>query len=148
MPGALRPAALAGAALFAACLAAAAPDRRAALEIENVSRGRTFVVPLLPGEPFSVVSIHSMYGAPVTEEFVLDPSGAVLLRAVSSPSPAVLEYLGVTGAGERHPVVRTMREVVFRVAAGEPQRLRAGGAERSFLELGDHGDRLVLRGRP
>lgn len=144
----LRPAALAGAALLAACLAAAAPGRRAALEIENASRGRTFVVPLRPGEAFSVVSRHSMYDAPVTEEYALDRSGAVVLRAVSSPSPAVLEYFGITDPGERHPRERTMGEVVFRVAAGEPQRLRAGGAERSFLEFGDHGDRLVLRGRP
>jgi hypothetical protein len=35
--------------------------------------------------------------------------------------------------------------VVFRVAMGAPQRLRVRGVERSFLELGAPGDRLVLR---
>jgi hypothetical protein len=38
--------------------------------------------------------------------------------------------------------------VVFRVATGAPQRLRVGAEERSFLELGDPGDRLVLSARP
>jgi hypothetical protein len=37
-----------------------------------------------------------------------------------------------------------MRQIVFRVAAGAPQRLRVAGEERSFLDIGDHGDRLVL----
>jgi len=148
MGPAVRPLALAGAALAAACLAAATPGPRAELLIENAGRGRTFRVALRPGEPFSVVSHHSMYDQPVTEDFVLDDDGLVVLRAVTSPSAAVLEYFGITETGERHAMERAMREVVFRVAAGEPQRLRAGGIERSFLEFGDHGDRLVLRGRP
>lgn len=148
MGRAVRPLALAGAALVAAFVAAAAPRSRQELQIENASRGTTFRVSLDPGEVFSVVSHHSMYDQPVTEEFVLDGEGRIVLRAVQSPSPAVLEYFGITETGERHPMERAMREVVYRVAAGTPQRLRAGGVERSFLELGDHGDRLVMRGRP
>ncbi len=85
-----------------------------------------------------------MYDAPVTEEFAVDERGELVLEAVSSPSAAVREYFGLTAAGERHAVVRVMREIVFRIAAGPPQRLRVGGEERSFLELGDHGDRIVL----
>ena len=38
-------------------------------------------------------------------------------------------------------MARTMTEIVFRIATGTAQRLRAGGVERSFLELGEHGDR-------
>jgi len=144
----VRPLVLAGTTLLAACLALGAQVPRAVLEIENTSRGRTFRVPVRAGEPFAVVSHHSMYDQPVTEEFVLDGAGRIVLRAVASPSAAVLEYFGITEVGERHRVNRTLREVVFRVAAGEPQRLRAGGSERSFLEFGEHGDRLVLRGRP
>ncbi|HEY6005288.1 MAG TPA: hypothetical protein VIV57_20575 [Anaeromyxobacter sp.] len=105
-------------------------------------------IPLGRGEPFSVVSQHSIYDQPVTEDFVVDDEGRIVLHAVTSPSAAVREYFGLTGAGERHEVVRTMREIVFRVAAGAPQRLRAGGKERSFLELGRHGDRLVMRALP
>jgi hypothetical protein len=117
------------------------------LEVENAARGTVVRIALEQGEPFSITSHHSMYEQPVTEEFVVDPDRRILLRAVSSPSAAVLEYFGLTGEGERQPVERAMREVVFRVAAGAPQLLQIGGLRRSFLEFGDHGERLVLRAR-
>jgi hypothetical protein len=98
------------------------------------------------GEPFSVVYHHSMYDQPVTEEFMVE-DGRIVLQAVESPSAAVREYFGITAAGARHAVRRPMGEIVFRVAADTPQRLRVGGVERSFLDLGGHGDRLVLRVR-
>jgi len=109
------------------------------------SRGPVLRIPLRPGEVFSVVYQHSIYDQPVTEEFVLDQEGRIVLRAVSSPSAAVREYFGITSPGERHPMSRTMPEIVFRIATGRAQRLRAPGVERSFLELGEHGERLVLR---
>jgi hypothetical protein len=116
-----------------------------ALELENTSRGGTVRIPIRAGEVFSVTSQHSMYDQPVTEEFLAAADGRIVLVAVSSPSAAVREYLGITGPGERHAIRRIMPEIVFRVAAGTPQRLRVRGVERSFLALGDHGDRLVLR---
>ena len=114
------------------------------LELENAARGQTFRIPV-GGEAFSVVAHHSIYDQPVTEEFVVDADGRIVLVAVSSPSDAVREYFGITAPGERHEIERAMPEVVFRVATGEPQRLRVSGLERSFLDLGDHGDRLVMR---
>ena len=118
------------------------------LLVENPERGTVLRVQLRPGEVFSVVYQHSIYDQPVTEDFVLDEEGRIVLQAVTSPSAAVREYLGITSAGERHAMARTMTEIVFRVATGTAQRLRAGGVERSFLELGEHGDRLVLRAHP
>jgi hypothetical protein len=134
--------ALAGAALAAALAAALRPVTF--LEIENAARGRTFRAPLAPREPFAVVYHHSMYDQPVTEEFALD-GGRIVLEAVESPSAAVREYFGLLGPGERHARPRSHAEVVLRVAAGIPQRLRIAGVERSFLDLGEHGDRLVMR---
>jgi hypothetical protein len=134
-------------ALAAALVAAAAALALRPVEylrVENERWGTTLRIPLERGEPFAVVSIHSMYDAPVTEEFVVDAHDEIVLEAVSSPSAAVREYFGLTGAGERHAVVRAMPRIVFRVAAGPAQLLRARGDERSFLDLGDHGDRLVL----
>ena len=118
------------------------------LLVENSDRGTVLRVRLRPGEVFSVVYQHSIYDQPVTEDFVLDEEGSIVLRAVTSPSAAVREYFGITSAGERHAVSRTMPEIVFRIATGKAQRLRVRGVERSFLELGEHGDRLVLRARP
>ena len=134
---------LAGAA--AAALAAGALRPVTALELSNTSRGRTVRLPLAAGQVFSVTSRHSIYDQPVTEEFSVEADGRIALRAVESPSAAVREYLGLTGAGERQPVERVMERIVFRVAMGAPQALGLGGRERSFLEFGEHGDRLVLR---
>ena len=125
------------------------PARRAhELLVENTDRGTVFRIRLRPGEVFSVVYHHSIYDQPVTEDFVVDDDGRIVLEAVTSPSAAVREYFGITSAGERHAMARTMPEVVFRIATATAQRLRAGGLDRSFLELGEHGDRLVLRARP
>lgn len=152
MPRRPPPLALAALALAAAARAAAADPAPARPEvdlvIENAERGRTAHVHLRRGEVFSVVSQHSIYDQPVTEDFVVDERGRIVLEAVTSPSAAVREYFGITSPGDRHAVVRPMREIVFRVAAGTPQRLRAGEVERSFLELGRHGDRLVMRVQP
>ena len=129
---------------------AARPAHRTGREllVENTDRGTILRIHLRAGEVFSVVYQHSIYDQPVTEDFVVDEEGRIVLRAVTSPSAAVREYFGITSAGERHTMVRTMPEVVFRIATGTPQRLKAGGVERSFLELGEHGDRLVLRADP
>lgn len=122
-----------------------APEGKHALLVENTDRGTILRIPLRQGEVFSVVSQHSIYDQSVTEDFVIDEEGHIVLRAVTSPSAAVREYFSITSAGERHAMARTMPEIVFRIATGTAQRLRAGGVERSFLELGEHGDRLVLR---
>jgi|SRR5215472_4648095 len=129
---------------------AARPAHRTGREllVENTDRGTILRIHLRAGEVFSVVYQHSIYDQPVTEDFVVDEEGRIVLRAVTSPSAAVREYFDITSAGERHTMVRTMPEVVFRIATGTPQRLKAGGVERSFLELGEHGDRLVLRADP
>jgi hypothetical protein len=118
------------------------------LLVENTDRRTVLRIRLRPGEVFSVVYHHSIYDQPVTEDFVVDEHGQIVLRAVTSPSAAVREYFGIISQGERHGMARTMSEIVFRIATGTAQRLRAGGMERSFLELGEHGDRLVLRADP
>jgi hypothetical protein len=136
--------ALCASALAALAAAAAAIAPATALVVENGARGRTFRAPLAPGERFAVVSHHSMYDQPVVEEFAVEGE-RIVLEAVSSPSAAVREYFGIEEAGERHARRRVHRALVFRVAMGVPQRLRLAGAERSFLELGEPGDRLVVR---
>jgi len=129
----------------AAVLAAAALRPVTALELTNTGRGGTVRLPVAAGEAFSVTFRHSIHDQPFTEEYAVREDGRIALRAVSSPSPAVREYLGIAAAGERHALERVMDEIVFRVAMGEAQALRLGGRERSFLEFGDHGDRLVVR---
>lgn len=115
------------------------------LQVENTTSGRRIALPIASADVCSVTYHHSMYDQPVTEEFVTDGAGRIVLTALWSPSGAVLEYFGVTEPGEYHRMHRAMDEIVFRVAAGTPQRLRLHGTERSFMDFGDHGDRLVFR---
>jgi hypothetical protein len=115
------------------------------LAIENPARGAAELIALHTGARFSVTSQHSMYDQPVIEEFELDGHCHIVLKSVSTPSAAVREYFGITSLRERHAVERAMKQIVFRVAMGTPQRLNSGAGERSFLEFGDHGDRLVMR---
>lgn len=115
------------------------------LELTNTTRTRAFEIPLEPEQAFAVTYHHSMYDQPVTEEFAVGPGGELVLHAVSSPSAAVREYFGITAAGDRHAVLRSFPELVFRVAAGPAQRLRAAGEERSFLDFGAPGDRVLVR---
>ena len=140
----LSPASLLGCAALAVA-AGTALRQVPAIELENGARGTSVRIALPDTGRFSVVAQHSMYDQPVTEDFAVDSERGIVLTAVSSPSAAVREYFGIYIAGERHPMDRAMREIVFRVAAGTPQRLRVGGVERSFLQLGAHGDRLVMR---
>src|SRR5215469_10380801 len=90
---------------------ATSPRQAHELLVENTDRGTTFRIRLLPREVFSVVYQHSIYDQPVTEDFVVDDEGRILLRAVTSPSPAVREYFGITSAGERHAMTRTFSEI-------------------------------------
>lgn len=127
---------------------AAGPPPPHELLVENTDRGTVHRIHLRPGEIFSVEYHHSMYEQPVTEDFAVDEEGRLVLRAVTSPSAAVREYFGITSGGDRHPMRRTMQQIVFRIATGTVQRLRASGVERSFLDFGEHGDRLVFRADP
>lgn len=146
MPTRSRTLALVAVLAAAAGVASPVPGAGTARELllENPDRGTVLRLRLRPGEVFSVVYQHSIYDQPVTEDFVLDDEGRIVLQAVTSPSAAVREYFGITSPGERHAMARTMTEIVFRIATGTAQRLRAGGVERSFLEAGEHGDRLVV----
>lgn len=126
----------------ALALAALWPER--ALVVVHGERGEVACLPLAGGERFAVTWIHSMYDAPVTEEYQV-ARGRLALRAVESPSAAAREYLGLTGSGDRQGAERALPSLAYRVAMGAPQRLRAGGAERSFAEWGAPGDRLELR---
>lgn len=115
------------------------------LEIRNDDRGLVrFFGAGGASRWFAVTFIHSMYDAAVEERFEVT-GGHIELREVASDSAAAREYLGLTGLGRRQPVGRSMERIVYRVAMGAPQHLLLAGAERSFLEFGAPGDRLIVK---
>jgi len=114
------------------------------LEFANTDNGRVSRLLVSADASFFVTYQNSIYGQPVTEEFVLAPDDAIVLTGVQSPSGAVLEYFGFADGEERQPMERRLEGVVFRIAAGEPQRIILGSRELSFLEFGERGDRLSM----
>lgn len=114
------------------------------LEFANTDSGRVSRLLVGADASFFVTYQHSIYGQAVTEEFLLSPDDSIVLTAVQSASGAVLEYFGFADGAERQPMERHLEAVVFRIAAGEPQRLTLGSRELSFLEFGEHGDRLAM----
>ncbi len=133
---------LAAALLAAAWVFSLLPVR--VLEFANTDNGRVSRLLVSADSSFSVTYQHSIYGQPVTEEFVLAPDDGIVLAGVQSPSGAVLEYFGFADGAERQPMERRLEGVVFRIAAGEPQRIIVGSRELSFLEFGERGDRLSM----
>jgi hypothetical protein len=123
--------------------AGSAISHAAGLQIENTVSGRVFELNTAPEHRFSIIYHHSIYDAPVIEEFSIDDE-RIVLTAVASPSAAAREYFGLTEAGERHRLTREFEDIYLRIAIGEPSRLQIGGREFSFREFGAPGDRLRL----
>jgi len=117
------------------------------LTVTNPERARAFEIALPADGRFAVTYHHSIYTAPITEEFVARGDQAIRLVSLRSPSAAVLEYFGVTAAGFAHPREARFSAIEMRVAMGTEQTLRVGVREYSFLEFGAHGDRIVLEHR-
>lgn len=120
-----------------------APAGASALRVENTVTGRVFEFHLGPARRFDIVYHHSMYDAPVVENFLIEDN-RIVLTAVVSASAAVREYFGLTAPGERHLLTRRMDAVYLRVAMGEAPRLDVGDRRFSFRDFGAPGDRLRL----
>src|SRR5687768_383397 len=96
-----------------------------------------------PDARFSVTYWHSMYNAPLTEDFVV--AGQELrLVALRSKHGGVLEYLGLDNAAEEHAMDRRFPQVSFLVATKESQTLVIGERHWSFREFGGPGERVVF----
>lgn len=133
------------AAVFAAGAALAQPV--GSLTVTNTDRGTVTRLPMPNERRFSITYRHSIYDAPVTEEFEVGDDGALVLRVLHSPSPAVLEYFGVTTPGSTHRRNVRLSGITMRIAMGAEQRLVVGDRDYSLLRFGDHGDRIVLEHR-
>jgi hypothetical protein len=93
---------------------------------------------------FSVTYWHSMYNAPLTEDFLITPQRQLRLVALRSKHGGVLEYLGVEDTSKEHAMDRLFPSVSFLVATKQAQVLSVGTRSWSFREFAGPGDRLVL----
>jgi hypothetical protein len=99
----------------------------------------------LPAAQFSIRYWHSMYDAPLVEDYTIDRDARIRLVRVRSTNAAVLEYSGFDPSAAEHTVDRPFEALPFRVAMKEPQWLIIGEQRWSFRDFAPSGERLVLR---
>ncbi len=114
------------------------------LHLENMDHPRTIRIRIGPSEPFSVFYVHSIYKAPVVEEFQAE-KGAIVLKGVRTKSPAVMEYYGYEDMKEFHPMDQKLGAIYFKWGTGEGQGLIVRDRKIYLSEIGQRGDRIQLR---
>jgi len=113
------------------------------LRLENLDHPCRVRIPVDRSGRFFLSYSHSIYDAPVTEEFEI-LGGKILLLGVRTKSPAVMEYYGFDTVSEFHHVHRAIGRIRLRVEMGEAQRLSCGGREISLAALGASGDLVEI----
>ncbi len=114
------------------------------LHLENMDHPRTMRIRIGPSEPFSIFYVHSIYKAPVIEEFQAE-KGAIVLKGVRTKSPAVGEYYGFEDMKEFHPMDQKLGAIYFKWGTGEGQGLIVRDRKIYLSEIGQRGDRIQLR---
>jgi hypothetical protein len=114
------------------------------LHLENMDHPRTIRIRIGASEPFSVFFVHSIYKAPVVEEFQAE-RGAIVLKGVRTKSPAVMEYYGFEDMKEFHPMNQKLGAIYFKWGIGEGQGLIVRDRKIYLSEIGERGDRIQLR---
>ncbi len=114
------------------------------LHLENMDHPRTIRIRIGASESFSVFYVHSIYKAPVVEEFQAE-KGAIVLKGVRTKSPAVMEYYGFEDTKEFHPMDQRLGAIYFKWGTGDGQGLIVRDRKIYLSELGERGDRIQLR---
>ncbi len=120
------------------------PHEITILSLTNLECPRDYWVRVGSSERFSISSVHSIYRAPVVEEFQIE-QGMLVLKGVRASHAGVLEYYGFGDTKEFHPMDRKFGAIPFRVGMGEVPRLRIRDRTISFLEVGEKGDPVQLQ---
>jgi len=115
------------------------------LEIVNTDRTQKLYLWVIPHSPFSLSYIHSIYLEPASEEFEVAEGEEIILKGVSTKSPAVAHYYGFEDGRAYYPVNHRMKTLALRLSMSNPQTLCYGNQKISLQEIGEKGDRLEVR---
>jgi hypothetical protein len=115
------------------------------LQIVNTDRTQKLYLWVTPHSPFTLSYVHSIYLEPASEEFEVEEGESIVLKAVSTKSPAVAHYYGFEGGPAYYPVNRRMKTLALRLSMSSPQTLYYGNRKISLQEIGERGDRLEVR---
>lgn len=114
------------------------------LELENRERPHLLRIAVSAAERFSLSYVHSIYDAPVTEDFEVEARG-IVLTGVRTKHHGVMEYYGFADGKELHLMHVPLGTIVLRVGPGAGQQLNVKGRRIFLSELGKRGDRVRLR---
>ncbi len=114
------------------------------LHLENMDHPRTIRIRIGASESFSVFYVHSIYKAPVVEEFQAE-KGAIVLKGVRTKNPGVMEYYGFEDIKEFHPMDQRLGAIYFKWGTGDGQGLIVRDRKIYLSEIGEKGDRIQLR---
>jgi len=114
------------------------------LQLKNMDHPRMICIRISPSEQFSVSYTHSIYREPVGEEFQVE-GGMMLLKGVRTGSPGVMEYYGFQEMRGFHPMSRRLAAIYLKWGTGEGQELTVRGKKIYLRQVGEKGDRILLK---
>jgi len=115
------------------------------LSVGNPRRAISIPFNVAPSEHVTLRYTNSIYGAPVEERFELR-KGDIVLKAVRTASPAVMEYYGFEGSGPVQTMNRSLGPALsIQISMRQDQGLRIGERTLDLHALGNPGDHVQIR---
>jgi len=116
------------------------------LSVRNLGRPATsFCFKTASSEQLTLFYINSMYSEPVEEVFEVT-DGDIILKAVRTSSPAVMEYYGFDNPRSVQHLHRNLgRAFVIQVSVNQEQRVTIGDRTIHLRDLGNPGERVQVR---
>jgi len=115
------------------------------LSLENAGRLNSIRFKVGKAEQVTLSYTHSIYGAPLEERFEVG-KGTIVLKAVKTDSPAVLEYYGFEGSGPVQSMNRNLGPAIsIQISMRQDQSLKIGGRTIDLHAMGNPGDHVQMR---
>lgn len=115
------------------------------LSLKNLDHPSSFYIRINPPERVTLFYINSMFDAPVEEVFEVR-KGDIVLRAVETESPAVMEYYGFEDTTPVQSMNRSIGSILsIQTSMGQDQRFRVGERSIDLRAMAYPGDEIQIR---
>lgn len=114
------------------------------LSVKNLDHPVSFHFKVAPSEQVTLFYTNSMYDAPVEEVFEVR-DGDIVLKAVRTDSPAVMEYYGFEGTGPVHTLRKSLGPAFsIQASSSQAQAIRVGRNALDVRGIARPGDRILV----
>ena len=115
------------------------------LSVRNLYHGGPTYFKVTSPERVTLFFVNSIYNAPVEEVFEVR-QGALVLKEVRTPSPAVMEYYGFEGSGPVQSMNRPLGPaILIQISMRQDQSLTIGGRTIDLHAMGHPGGHIQIR---